>query len=104
MKPKHGLDETNEVRETRSALLSVTALEAIGLPERCFAKHISGGHIVVLLRGEMGYHDTDAYEVTGLTVRELNAKLGVTEAQEKAMLCGSIFGFHCPGADPRSYE
>jgi hypothetical protein len=30
--------------------------------------------------------------------------MGVTRAQEEAMLAGSLFGWHTKAADPRSYD
>jgi hypothetical protein len=94
--------ETNEVRETRSALIPQETLAARGLPPRCYALHPSDGRMVLIKRGKMGYFAFDV--VSQLTVDELNHALGVTPAMREAMVAGSIFGFHVPGADPAFYK
>ena len=44
----------------------------------------------------------------GMTAREgataANEAMGVTKAQEAAMLFGSIYGWDKPGADPKNYD
>ena len=37
-------------------------------------------------------------------VDALNKKAGVSKAQAAAMKAGSLFGWHCPAADPRNYD
>lgn len=37
-------------------------------------------------------------------VDDLNRKAGVSKAQASAMKAGSLFGWHCPAADPRNYD
>jgi hypothetical protein len=96
------LDETKEVRETRSALLPQESLIAMGLPPYCYAAHPSSGELIMIRRGQMGF-TTSPFKVAQ-TVDELNAIIGVDDAQREAMLSGSIFGFHVPGADPRMYR
>jgi hypothetical protein len=97
------LNETNEVRETRSALVPQETLIARGLPTYCYAMHPSTKEITMIRRGQMGYH-VFPDDGTGLTVDDLNRAIGVTAAQREAMSAGSIFGFHVPGADPLFYK
>jgi hypothetical protein len=55
--------------------------------------------VINVTRGEPGYRPI----YTPLTADELNASQGVTPAQREAMLHGSMFGFHTPGADCDRY-
>jgi hypothetical protein len=98
------LDENRDIRETRSASIPDAELAARGLPEYCFTEHPVDHAIVILRRGKMGYWTAEHDPITGTTVSELNRALGITPAQEKAMLDGSMFGFHVPGADPKYHQ
>lgn len=78
------------------------------LPERCYVFIQTSPNIGIVVKGESGYYRT---EITAPTrderramVDELNEKLGVTKAQAEAMKSGSMFGWHVPLADPRSYD
>ena len=78
------------------------------LPEWCYAIDDVTGNIVILERGMQGYHATkfapmDRAKNEAL-VEENNKKLGVTKAQAKAMLIGSMFGFDVPGVNPDFYD
>jgi hypothetical protein len=97
------IGETNEVRETRSALIPQETLERRGLPAYCYALHPSTGEVTMIRRGQMGYH-VFPDDGTGLTVDDLNRAIDVSPAQREAMIAGSIFGFHVPGADPAMYR
>lgn len=70
------------------------------LPSRCFVElpGSRGRRIVEIVRGVPGYSDVD----TALPVERLNASLPEppTPEQAEAMLFGSMFGWHLPGADP----
>lgn len=70
------------------------------LPPRCFASIPSsrGPRTVLIIRGVPGYTDMD----TSITVHDLNSALPKppTPEQVEAMLVGSMFGWHVPGADP----
>ena len=85
---------------------------ADGLPEECFAVVPGEDELVVIVRGERGYHLIEE-RTQGLlrhrqTVQDscnrLNADAGVTKAQAAAMLSGSICGWVIPGADPANYN
>lgn len=78
------------------------------LPEMCYYTSSVSGEIVRLFRGVMGYQETrlpitDKEEARKMA-QSFNEKLGVSKAQAEAMYCGSLFGFHVPGADPDNYD
>ena len=41
---------------------------------------------------------------SGRSAKEMNREIGVTSAQAEAMKAGSMFGWNCPAADPKSYN
>jgi len=77
------------------------------LPENCFSITSAADEIVVITKGEMGHRPAGA-RAEGATAREgataLNEAMGVTRAQEAAMLFGSIYGWDKPAADPEYYD
>ncbi len=77
------------------------------LPEKCFSITSAADEIVVITKGEMGHRPAGA-RAEGVTAREgataLNETMGVTRAQEAAMLFGSIYGWDKSGADPGYYD
>ncbi|MBQ6153088.1 MAG: hypothetical protein IJJ15_05030 [Ruminococcus sp.] len=78
------------------------------LPERCYVYIQSENKIGVVKKGENGYEElplafSDSNEAKK-TVDDLNKKDGVTKAQAEAMLCGSMFGWQTPAADPKNYD
>lgn len=78
---------------------------AEGLPELAYVanewdKSPGAAPVYLVRRGESGYWPV----YTKLTADELNAELGVSEAQREAMYTGSLFGWHTPGADPQLQE
>ena len=80
---------------------------AQGLPELCYSVHESTGELIVIKRGECGYHqtdyNTDDKERNVDLADRLNKKLGVDMWQRQAMEVGSICGWDVPGADPAKY-
>lgn len=80
---------------------------AEGLPELCYSVHESTGELIVIMRGECGYHHTDYStpdkERNVELADHLNEKLGVDMWQRQAMEVGSICGWDVPGADPAKY-
>ena len=80
---------------------------AEGLPELCYSVHESTGELIVIKRGECGYHATDYStpdkERNVELADHLNDKLGVDMWQRQAMEVGSICGWDVPGADPAKY-
>ena len=85
------------------------------LPLTCFAVEHSSGKLIEIRQGWPGYNEISEdwvkMKMTGLdagTTQELADKLNsqdkVTPAQVEAMLCGSMFGFHVPAANPLNWN
>lgn len=78
------------------------------LPEQCYVYLPTSQEIGIVKKGGMGYYRSDLSPVYGESgqefVDELNRQGGVTKAQAKAMSAGSMFGWSCPAADPKSYD
>ena len=81
---------------------------AEGLPELCFSTLPGTGELICIKRGESGYYPSDWNTPDRAQNRQIadeqNRRLGVTPAQEEAMLCGSMHGWTVPGADPAFVE
>ena len=78
------------------------------LPELCFSVLPGAGSLICIKRGESGYYPSDWDTGDPARNRELadynNQRLGVTAAQRLAMEGGSMCGWDCPAADPKTYE
>ena len=81
---------------------------AEGLPELCFSTLPGTGALICIKRGESGYYPSDWNTPDRAQNRQIadeqNQRLGVTPAQEEAMVCGSMHGWTVPGADPAFVE
>lgn len=77
------------------------------LPDLCYTVLESSGELVCVKNGEEGYFRTDYNTDDPAKNRQLadylNTRLDITPAQVSAMTFGSMFGWHTPGADPKSY-
>ncbi len=100
------LNETNEIRETRSGAIPLKDLRNRGFgPNFCLSRHPSSGEVVVLTLGQMGYRPLpDGFDMEGKTVEAMNAEMGIDNAIQQAMEAGSMFGYHVPGAFPEMYR
>ena len=80
---------------------------AEGLPELCFSTLLTGGDLICIKRGEIGYFpsewDTGDKERNVELADQLNEQLGVSMWQRKDMEVGSMCGWDVPGADPAKY-
>lgn len=79
------------------------------LPEKCFSLLQTSEEMIAITRGESGYVPTGMHSVSaGSSMRsrvdKANMELGVTKAQEAAMLAGSMFGWDVPAANPENYD
>ncbi len=79
------------------------------LPRLCLSVNPSTGDIINIQRGVSGYFPSNwsrpgerAYNRE--TASYANEQLGISKAQEAAMLHGSMFGWHTKLADPRYYN
>ena len=77
------------------------------LPETCFSILPSSGQLIIIRFGEHGYYpsewDTGSREENREIASSHNARRGITDIQEAAMLAGSMFGWNTPGANPQWY-
>ena len=77
------------------------------LPETCFSILPSSGQLIIIRCGERGYYpsewDTGKREENREIASSHNARRGITDIQEAAMLAGSMFGWDTPGANPQWY-
>lgn len=78
------------------------------LPENCFSTLPSTGELILIKRGEDGYFHsestTEDKEYNREFANDRNRNLGVSKAQEVAMLAGSMYGWEVPAADPKAYD
>jgi len=79
-----------------------------GLPEICYAVLPYSGKLVVLKRGVRSFsmfsYQSSSAAKNRNTAKEENKLLGISKAQEAAMLFGARFGFSHPEADPKNYD
>ncbi len=78
------------------------------LPNDCFSILPSTGEVIFIKKDEAGYfrqqQSTSDLAINRQIVTANNTLLGVTRAQEEAMLGGSLFGWDAPAAKPWNYD
>ncbi len=78
------------------------------LPEQCYVYLPTTREIGIVKKGETDYSHSDLSPVYGQDgkafVEDLNRQGGVSKAQVAAMSAGSMFGWGCSAADPKSYD
>lgn len=78
------------------------------LPNDCFSVLPSTGELIFIVMGEKGYYPSGKSTSDPNMNRQIavasNTLLGVTRAQEEAMLAGSMFGWNTPAAKPWHYD
>lgn len=79
------------------------------LPPFCFSVEVFNKSSVICIRyGEDGYlefaHNAFTAEESRRIVDAINAQFGITPAQVKAMVHGSMFGWDTEGVNPAYYE
>ena len=80
--------------------MTVTRSILSSLPGIAFATLAITGETIAICRGESSYYRVE----TTKTAAELNTMYGVSPAQARAMLAGTIRGWHTLLADPGRYD
>jgi len=77
------------------------------LPDHCFSVQPDSGELIILQQERpyiQSFHSDDPVEVRRRIADDLNGAMGVTKAQEAAMLAGCLHGFDQPCAWPWQYD
>jgi len=78
------------------------------LPNDCFSVMPHSGDLILIVMGEKGYFPQGESTSDPVMNRQIatakNTLLGVTRAQEEAMLAGSLLGWNVPAAKPWNYD
>ena len=103
--PQEGYDIT--IRAYDNDLLLPELAGKHELPDHCFSVMPGSGELVILQQERpyiQSFVSDDPIEVRQQVADDLNEAMGVTKAQEKAMLMGAQHGFDQPCAWPWQYE
>lgn len=77
------------------------------MPELCYSTLPSSGEVIKVFRGDRSYIPLKMPIDTAAARKyadDMNRRLGVSKAQEAAMLAVSMFGWSVPAADPKNYD
>lgn len=78
------------------------------LPNLCYAIHPESEKLIIITKGEKEFTDVTDERNTPEQNRKLadghNSEMGVSKAQEEAMLGGITNGWQTPSADPKNYN
>lgn len=78
------------------------------MPNDCYSILPSSGELIFIVYGEDGYFpqgkSTPVRDMNRQIATAKNTLLGITRAQEEAMLAGSMFGWDTPAAKPWNYD
>ncbi len=74
------------------------------LPEHCFAHHPDDMRLIRIERGESGFWYVNQNVADRYDAAKLNWILSVSDEQAAAMITGSMWGWHVPGANPDNYQ
>lgn len=91
-------------RKPKPANADQFATNLAALPEIAVVEHVVDKSLVFVRRGEDGFVPTEGSGLTTEEIETFNERTGVTKAQAKAMLMGSMFGWDKPCADPATHE
>ena len=78
------------------------------LPDYCFSTMPHIGDLVIIRRGEPGYHPNELSvndpEHNRAFADDMNRRMGVSKAEEAALVAGSMFGWDVSAANPNNYD
>jgi hypothetical protein len=78
------------------------------LPNDCYSVLPSTGELILIVLGEKGYfpqgQSVSDPDINRQVATARNTLLGITRAQEEALLSGSLFGWDTPAARPWNYD
>lgn len=82
--------------------------QAEKLPDFCMSTLAATGDLIKITNKESGYStadwSSDHEDENKVLADYFNRLLGVSKAQEQAMVAGSIFGWNTPAANPKNYD
>ena len=105
--PSHNLYHIAEFAERMERNGNTVIPLRSSLPHYCYSALPTTGELIRIGRGTDGCSPSDHCnpDETGREAADrLNQRLGITKAQEAAMLSGSMFGWAVPSADPKNYD
>lgn len=100
----HSVELTNLVEKFYQDIIPLRA----SLPDSCLSVHPDTQALIRIEKGVDGYEDAGMPIEPGKEAREaadrMSQALGITKAQEAAMVAGAMVGWASPLADPANYE